>query len=84
MDTISLGDFRISHDGFYTFINETTLNAYNFIMEDYDQENWIYSDYDAYNACKDDFGDNELDKIDFQAIANAINFNNKDLYHGRI
>jgi hypothetical protein len=80
----SIGDFRISNDGTYTFINDATTEAYEFIMEDYEQEDWIYSDYDAYTACKDEFSDNKLDAIDFQAIANAINFNNKQVYNGRV
>jgi hypothetical protein len=53
-------------------------------MEDYEQQDWIYSDYDAYTACKDEFSDNKIDEIDFVAIANAINFNNKTLYYGRV
>jgi hypothetical protein len=84
MAYISLGDFRISHDGVYTFINDATQDAYEFIMEDYEKENWIYSDYDAYTACKDEFSDNKINDIDFQAIANAINFNNKPLYDERV
>jgi len=84
MATISLGDFRPSADGVYTFINDITREAYEYILEDYEEDNSIYTTYEAYTACEDEFSENKLEEIDFVAIANAINFNNKQVYYGRI